>query len=196
MLYLQAIAQNNPTGYFCRYKESENNQPDSCFRYGLMSYQWLCSMQQKEQNFIQSRFNIGERYVSKYGFKVDNFCKERNTIYKFEGWLWHGCDVCNANYNADGSLRKMDPIKTISLSEIRKTTQKKNKPLPQKDFEWCPSENVSGENKKQQEIAFFSKTLKCVQPKRQVGFEKILEGVKSKELYGFLIVDIHTPNDL
>ena len=81
-----------------------------------MSYQWLCYTQQKEQNFIQSKFNIGERYVSKYGFKVDGFCKETNTIYKFEGCRWHGCDVCNANHNADGSLRKIDPIKTIYLT--------------------------------------------------------------------------------
>ena len=72
-LYLHAIAQNNPTGYFCRYKESENYRPDSCSRYGLMPYQWLCYMQQKEQNFIQSGYNIGERFVSKYSFKVDCF---------------------------------------------------------------------------------------------------------------------------
>ena len=51
-LYLHAFAQNNPTGYFCRYKESENYRPDSCSRYGLTSYQWLCFMQLKERNFI------------------------------------------------------------------------------------------------------------------------------------------------
>ena len=53
--YLHAIAQNNPTGYFCRYKESENYRPDSCSRYSLMSYQWLCFMQEKERNVIESR---------------------------------------------------------------------------------------------------------------------------------------------
>ena len=52
------------------------------------------------------------------------------------------------------------------------------------------------ENKKQPEIASFLKTLKCMQPKRQLAFEKILEGVKNKELYGFLIVDIQTTEDL
>ena len=36
-LYLHAIAQNNPTGYFCRYKESYNYRPDSCSRCDLMS---------------------------------------------------------------------------------------------------------------------------------------------------------------
>ena len=29
-LYLHGIAQNNPTGYFCRYKEEENFRPDPC----------------------------------------------------------------------------------------------------------------------------------------------------------------------
>ena len=52
------------------------------------------------------------------------------------------------------------------------------------------------EDKKQPGIASFLKTLKCVQPKRQLSFNRILEGVKKKELYGFLIVDIHTPKNL
>ena len=69
-LYLHAIAQNNPTGYFCRYKESENYRPDSCSRYGLMAYQWLCLMQEKEKNFIQNRYNMGECFVSRFRFKV------------------------------------------------------------------------------------------------------------------------------
>ena len=76
-LYLHPISQNNPTGYFCRNKESENYRPDSCSRYGSMSYQWLCYMRQKEQNFIKSRFNIDERYVSKYSFKVAIFARKQ-----------------------------------------------------------------------------------------------------------------------
>ena len=195
-LYLHAIAQNNPTGYFCRYKESENYRPDSCSRYGLMSYQWLSFMQQKEGNFIQSRYNIGERYVSKYSFKVDGFCQETNTIYEFDGCFWHGCDVCNANRNADGSLQETHPIKNISFSQIRKATQEKKQALTEEGFrvvsirecEWLRM-------KKQSEIVSFLKTLKCVQPKYQLSFEKILKGIENKELYGFLIVDIHTPED-
>ena len=91
----------------------------------------------------------------------------------------------------------MHPIKNIPFSEIRKTTQEKKRALTMEGFravsvrecEWMKI-------KKQQEIASFSKTLKCVQPKRQLSFEKILEVVKNKQLYSFLIVDIHTPEDL
>ena len=143
-LYLHAIAQNNPTGYFCRYKKSENYRPDSCSRYGLISYQWLCYMQQKESNFIQSRYNIGERFVSKYNFKVDGFCEECNTVYEFDGCLWHGCDACNVNRNADGSLRKTHPIKNIPFSRLEEQRRRRNEPLPWRGFVWYPSESVSG----------------------------------------------------
>ena len=50
--------------------------------------------------------------------------------------------------------------------------------------------------KKQSEIVFFLKILKCVQPKHQLSFEKIVKGIKNKELFSFLIVDIHIPKDL
>ena len=49
-LYLHAIAQNNPTGYFCRYKEEEDFRPDPCSKFGFQSYQWLsyvCCIQTK-----------------------------------------------------------------------------------------------------------------------------------------------------
>ena len=41
-------------------------------------------MQQKKQNFIQTQFNVGERYVSKYSHKVNKYCEETNTVYKID----------------------------------------------------------------------------------------------------------------
>ena len=49
---------------------------------------------------------------------------------------------------------------------------------------------------KRADIAAYLKTLKAVQPKRQLYCNKILKGVKNGTLYGFLLVDIHTPNHL
>ena len=76
-----------------------------------MLYQWLCYMQQKEQNFIQSRFNIGERYVSKYSFKVDGFCEKTITIYEFDGCLCNQTDLTAKN----------KPNLTIKLTRQRKS---------------------------------------------------------------------------
>ena len=91
-------------------------------------------MQQKEPNFIQSRFNLGERYVSKYSYKVDGCCQETNTIYEFDGCLWHGCDVCNTNQNPDGSLKETQPIRKISFAAIRKMTKEKKQAITAEGF--------------------------------------------------------------
>ena len=40
-LYLHAIAQNNPTGYFCCYKEEEDFRPDPCSKFGFQSLRCL-----------------------------------------------------------------------------------------------------------------------------------------------------------
>ena len=50
--------------------------------------------------------------------------------------------------------------------------------------------------KRQREVSRFLKTLKSITPKRKLTFEKIIEGIRNESLYGFLIVDIHTPNEL
>ena len=91
-------------------------------------------MQQKERNFIQNRYNIGECFVSKYSFKVDGFCEETNAIYELEGCFWHGCDACNVNRNADSSLRETHPIKNIPFSQIREATQGKKRALTAEGF--------------------------------------------------------------
>ena len=50
--------------------------------------------------------------------------------------------------------------------------------------------------RRQPEVSRFLKTLKSVTPKRKLTFEKILEGVRNESLYDFLIVDIHTSDEL
>ena len=49
---------------------------------------------------------------------------------------------------------------------------------------------------KQPHIAAFVKNIKSVQPKKQLNFEKILRGVQNDQLYGFLFVEIRTPEHL
>ena len=49
---------------------------------------------------------------------------------------------------------------------------------------------------KQPHTAVFVKNIKSVQPKKQLNFEIILREVQNDQLYGFLFVDIHTPEHL
>ena len=64
LLYLHAIAQNNPTGYFCCYKDKDF-RPDPCSKFGFQSYQLLSYIAFKQKTFLQIRFNMGEKSVSK-----------------------------------------------------------------------------------------------------------------------------------
>ena len=79
--YLHAIAQNNPTGYFCRYKEEDDFRSDPCSKFRYQSYQWLSYIAFKHNTFLQTRFNMGERRVSKYSLPVDGYSEEQNTVY-------------------------------------------------------------------------------------------------------------------
>ena len=193
-LYLYAIAQNNPTSYFCRHKE--DFRPDACSKFGYQSYQWLSYVAYKEKTFLQTRFNMGERRVSKYNLPVNGYAEEQKTMCQFLGCFFYSCDRCNTNRNSDGSLEETHTLKNIPHEDIRKETADNRKKLEEgfrvvemREWEWLKI-------RKQPEVSCFLKTLKSITPKRKLTFEKIVEGIRNKTLYSFLIVDIHTPNKL
>ena len=86
------------------------------------------------------------------------------------------------------------PLKTFFMRIFGKKQKKK---LEEKEFrvvevrecEWLKI-------RKQSEVSCFLKTLTSVTPKRKLCFEKMVEGIQNKALYGFLVVEIHTPNEL
>ena len=89
------------------------------------------------------------------------------------------------------------PVKNIPFSQIRKAIQEKKRAFTAEGFRVVSIRECEClRMKKQSEIVSFLKNLKCVQPKHQLSFEKIVKGIKNKELFGFLIVDIHIPEDL
>ena len=50
--------------------------------------------------------------------------------------------------------------------------------------------------KQEPQVKAFIKTLKAVEPRYQLSFQKILDGIQNDSLYGFLFVDIETPEHL
>ena len=134
-LYLYAISQNNPTVYFCRYKE-EDFWSDPCSKFGYQSYQWLSNVAFKENTFLQTRFNMGERRVSKYSLPVDGYSEEQNTVYQFLGCFFHSCDKYNTNRNADGTLQVTLPLKTFLMRIFGKKQQITEKNWKKKGFAW------------------------------------------------------------
>ena len=94
-------------------------------------------------------------------------------------------------------MQEISPVKKIHHSEVRKATLENKRRLEAEGFDVVEMRECRWKQlAKRNDIAVYLKTLKSVQPKRQLSFQKILEGVKNGTLYGFLLVDIHTPNHL
>jgi hypothetical protein len=50
--------------------------------------EWLNYLAKKDDIYIQHAMNDGELAIGKY--KVDGYCKKTNTVYEFNGDIWHG----------------------------------------------------------------------------------------------------------
>ena len=89
------------------------------------------------------------------------------------------------------------PLRNIPHEIIREETKNNKKRLEKEGFRVMEMRECEWlKIRKQPEVSRFLKTLKSVTPKRRLSFEKILDGVRNESLYGFLIVDIHTPDEL
>ena len=75
---------------------------------------------------IQHALNGGEKEltIGNKTYKVDRFCEETNTLYKFYGCFWHGCPNC---YKPDivNSKNQMD-MGTLNDKTIEKRETIKN----------------------------------------------------------------------
>ena len=193
-LYLHAIMQKNPTGYFCRYREEDDFRPLPACRYGLSCYQWLSWEEHRRNIHIQHQFNGGECRVTPMSLPVDG--KSGSQIYQMHGCSVHGCDRCWANRNRDGTLKEFN-WRDDKVEELKKQTLEITQKIEEDGYEvislWeCEYKKM----KKRPEVAEFVKTLKTVQPRRKLSFDQILKGIQNDTLFGLLIVDIHTPTEL
>ena len=196
-LYLYAIQQQNPTGYFTHYRQENGYKPDPCSRYGLSAFQYLSWVSHSENKFIQHQFNQGEKILTQYNLKVDGYCERDREVIEFNGCLFHSCDLCSTNRNSDGSLKETNPINGRKHADIRKETLDKVQKLEEAGYKVRTVTECQWKKMKQQpDVAAFVKSLQCVKPRYQLSYKKIIEGVQKGELYGFLFVDVHTPEHL
>ena len=195
-LYLASISGKCPTGFFCVYSEENHFSPDPCSKYGLSSLQWLSYISAQRNIFIQHKFNMSKRRVTKYSLPVDGFCESTNEVFEFQGCVFHGCGKCNTNRDSNGNLKELNYFGK-NIQELQKSTQEKIEKLEEEGFTVYQIYECEWKKMlKQPHIAAFVKNIKSVQPKKQLNFEKILRGVQNDQLYGFLFVDIHTPEHL
>ena len=94
-LYLWAIMQDMPTGWYTRRREEKRFQPQQAQPYGQMAIQWLTRESDRTGCTIRHQGNGREKRIEK--LPVDGWCAETRTAYQFHGCVWHGCPKCHTD---------------------------------------------------------------------------------------------------
>ena len=91
-LYLWAIMQDMPTGWYMRRREENKFRPQQAQPYGQMAVQWINCESDRTGCTIRPQANGREKRIGK--LLVDGWCAETRTAYQFHGCFWHGCPKC------------------------------------------------------------------------------------------------------
>ena len=91
-LYLWALMQDMPTGWYVRHREENGFRPQQAQPYGQMAVQWLTWEAAKNGCTIRHQVNGREKRIGK--LPVDGWCAETRTAYQFHGCYFHGCTNC------------------------------------------------------------------------------------------------------
>ena len=91
-LYLWALMQDMPTGWYVRRREDNGFRPQQAQPYGQMAVQWLTWEAAKNGCTIRHQVNGREKRIGK--LPVDGWCAETRTAYQFHGCYFHGCTNC------------------------------------------------------------------------------------------------------
>ena len=91
-LYLWAIMQDMPTGWYTPRRDENKFRPQQAQPYGQMAVQWLTWEAAKNGCLIRHQANGREKRIGK--LPVDGWCPESRTAYQFHGCYFHGCTNC------------------------------------------------------------------------------------------------------
>ena len=92
-LYLWALMQDMPTGWYTRRREENKFRPQQAQPYGQMAVQWLTWESAKSGCAIRHQANGREKRIGK--LPVDGWCAQTHTAYQFHGCYFHGCPKCH-----------------------------------------------------------------------------------------------------
>ena len=91
-LYLWALMQDMPTGWYMRRRAENGFRPQQAQPYGQMADQWLTWESDRTGYSISHQVNGREKRIGK--LPVDGLCEKTHTAYQFHGFYFHGCPKC------------------------------------------------------------------------------------------------------
>ena len=117
-LYLWAIMQDMPTGWYTRRRAEKQFRPQQAQPYGQMAVQWLTRESERTGLNIRHQVNGREKRIG--NLPVDGWSAQTRTAYQFHGCFWHGCPKCHAD--PEETNPKNGKTMAVLLADTKKQT--------------------------------------------------------------------------
>ena len=176
-LYLWAIMQDMPTGWYTRRRAENGLRPQQAQPFGQMAVQWLTCESERTGLNIRHQVNGREKRIG--NLPVDGWCAQTRTAYQFHGCFWHGCPKCHAD--PEETNPKNGKTMAVLLADTKKHTaylRRHVKVIEMWECEW---------------------KRECDPPPRQkwtMTQQQIIAAVVDGTLFGMIECDIRVPSEL
>ena len=176
-LYLWALMQDMPTGWYVRRREENGFRPQQAQPYGQMAVQWINCESDRTGCTIRHQGNGREKRIGK--LPVDGWCAETRTAYQFHGCFWHGCPKCHTD--PEETNPKNNKTMATLLADTKKHTtylRRHVKVVQMWEWDWKRERDTPPRQK-----------WKMTQ-------QQIIAAVVDGTLFGMIECDIHVPPEL
>ena len=185
-LYLWALMQDMPTGWYVRRRAENKFRPQQAQPYGQMAIQWLTWEAAKNGCTIRHQVNGREKRIGK--LPVDGWCAETRTAYQFHGCFWHGCPKCHTD--PEETNPKNNKTMATFLADTKKHTTYLRRHVKVVEMWECEWKEI----RKEPDVKSFLAPAR--RQKWNMTQNEILAAVIDGTLFGMIECDIHVPPEL
>ena len=184
-LYLWALMQDMPTGWYTRRREENKFRPQQAQPYGQMAAQWLTSVSFTTGHTIRHQSNGREKRVGK--LLVDGWCAKTRTAYQFHGCYFHGCPKC---YDHEETNTLNGKTMGTLLENTRRNTAYLRRHVETVEMWECEWKEI----RKEPDVKSF--LAPTSHPRWKMTQQQIIAAVIDGTLFGMVECDVRVPDNL
>ena len=185
-LYLWALMQDMPTGWYVRRRAENGFRPQRAQPYEQMAVQWLTWESDRTGCTIRHQANGREKRIGK--LPVDGWCAETHTAYQFHGCYFHGCPKCHTDPEETNNLNGKTMAELLANTKTHTAYIRRHvKVVEMWECEWK-------EIRKEPDVKSFLAPAR--RQKWNMTQNEILAAVIDGTLFGMIECDIHVPPEL
>ena len=184
-LYLWALMQDMPTGWYTRRREERQFRPQQAQPFGQMAVQWLTWEAARNGCAIRHQVNGREKRIGK--LPVDGWCPETRTAYQFHGCFFHGCPKC---YDQNETNSMNGKTMATLLEKTRCNTAYLRRHVEVVEMWECEWKEIRNESVVKTFLAPASR------PRWTMTQQEIIAAVVDGTLFGMVECDVRVPEEL